>query len=536
MKFTCDLLPLVLSLLFLVALVSSDPSKDNGQSKQHSLTKASIVEDDGGSEKSSALNADADHGHQNKRGAPIIPTIVGTPQHSYINQAAVPGAAGIITTSVGNPLAYATSYGQTHHAAAAGQLVQAGTGSPQQALYHKINYVAPSSALKVATYATPVHYEYAAAAGPALSKYQYGTAIPQYQYAHYPQYQVYQHHQTPSGTIITTAAQHQPATIYAAHQPEAAAAAAATIHYALTAAHPSLIHHQQPQQQQQQANFHHSVIQTHQGQTPASTFHYQQQQHPQATLVGVQPQVPVIHQAPIAAINQVQQANQVYATQGQLAKFPLATVAPLYATPSAGNQIYHQQTNYAAYPVPLAAKQIVSTVAAPTIAPPAAHIKQLIPVTTATSTTHHGKGLSYATFTQQVNPAVLQQLQTHVPYYNTAASASNYQQHHHQQQQQQQQQTQQQAYHYQQPRYQIYSTVATPVQKSTLFYPAQYAQTSIPATIYATAASPMQQQQQQQSQHYGTHLYQQPQSYTPLAKLTYTPGAASLQKGFYPIQ
>ncbi|XP_058823999.1 putative mediator of RNA polymerase II transcription subunit 26 [Topomyia yanbarensis] len=545
---------LLLSLL--AALVSGDSKQqENDHQKQQASQKVTSGND--GSEKSTIAGADR---AQNKRGAPVIPTIVGTPQHTYINQPAGP-AAGIIATSVTNhpvvagtpgiaavsPLAYATSYGQPHHGL--GQLEQ-NVGSPQT-VYHKINYVAPNSALKVATYAAPVHYEYA----PTLAKYNYAAAsIPQYQYAHYPQYQVYQHHQTPTGTYITTAVQQaatafhhqqqQPATIYAAHQP-----AAATIHYTLTAAQP-LIHQQQQQHQQ---NYHPS-LQSHHSQTPGpTTFHYQQQQHPgTATLVGVQPQVPVVHQAPIAAINQVHQANQLYAAQAQLAKYPVPTGSPIYGAAPTSNQIYHQPTNYAAYQVPLAAKQIVSTVAAPTIATPS-HIKQLIPLTTASTTHHHGKGVSYATFTQQVNPAVLSQLQTNTPYYNTAASSTNYQQHHQQQQQQLQHHQQQPIHHYQQPRFQIYSTVATPVQKPGILYAAPYAQPSIPAAIYATSGTPLQyhqqqqqqqqqiqQQQQQQSQqsiHYGPQLYQQQQqSFAPLAKITYTPGAASLQKGFYPIQ
>ncbi|KAL9697339.1 hypothetical protein quinque_000780 [Culex quinquefasciatus] len=601
-------------------------------------------------------------------------------------------------------------------------------------IYHKINYVAPGSTLKVATYAAaaPAHYEYAAAV-PGLTKvmklrccvgtidvpagmYQYAAAAayPQYQYAAYPQqhqiqhqqhqqqqqpqYQVYQHHQTvqlPAASAIISTAPHphqtvatlpahqiQPGTtIYAAHQP-------AAFHYTLT----------QPAQHQQQHNYQQQQSAGHSG-----TFTYHQA-------------VPVVHQAPIAAIGQVhhhQQQQQQQVVANQYPVVPTAA-APLYATASTSpNQFYHQPTNYGdpdtltnfntsplptgsgfkpynrkthvkpvieydydrdrftsgeepceddiyvynpssvdkkkkngtssfdrnlqtlirtygvatallrasnqagdkqkkkkkpqqngangdntdriqlihppsdgdkklkagkggisngrkyyhyhydhdhddyhhggdgygygrrgydkhsyrrtldpAYPVPLAAKQIVSTVPAPTLATPTHHqhhLKQLIPVTTATTTHHHGKGISYATFTQQANPASLGHLQQHY-----------LQQQQHQQQQQQQQH---------QPRYQVYSTVATP-QKQTLVYgPA--GQSSIPAAIYATAPTHLQlaafqqhqqQQQQQQSVHYGTHLFQQqlaqyqqqPAYVAPLAKINYgqvQAQAVALQKG-----
>ncbi|XP_055641506.1 putative mediator of RNA polymerase II transcription subunit 26 isoform X1 [Toxorhynchites rutilus septentrionalis] len=528
-----------LFLSLLVVLVSCENNEEKNQPKE-STQKVS--------DRSDGVVSSGDDKAQNKRGAPNIQTIVGTPQHGYINQQ-FGGGAGIGTASPATiaavgPVAY-TSYGHPHpHQAFSGggtQLVQNAAAASPQTVYHKINYVAPNAALKVATFASPGHYEYAsaaAAATPVLAKYNYAAAIPQYQYAHYPQYQVVQHHQTPGATIITTAThphqlhqaaattyhQHQPvATYITAHQP-------AAFHYTLTAAQPLI---QQHQQQQQQHNYHQS-IQTQHGHAPVATIHYHQtqQQQPAAAVVGVQPSVPVIHQAPLASINQVHQASQMFATQAQLAKYP--TIAPIYPTQAtASNQIYHQATNYA-YPIQFGPKQIVPTVATPS------QLKQLIPVTTATTTHHNGKGISYAAFTQQANPATLQQLQSQSAYYNTAAAASNLQQH-------QQNHLNQQ---YQQPRIQLYSTVATPLQKPAILYSSQYAQPSIPAAIYATSMTPLlqhSQQQQQQQQHqsqshqpiqYGTHLLQQQQSqsYMPLAKITYTPGAASLQKGFYPVQ
>nr|XP_029723221.1 LOW QUALITY PROTEIN: transcriptional regulator EFH1-like [Aedes albopictus] len=433
-----------------------------------------------------------------------------------------------------------------------------------QAVFHKINYVAPNSALKVATFASsvaaaaaPAHYEYGPAVAPTLTKYNYAAAaVPQYHYAHYPQtiQTIYQHHhpqQAPAATatIITNAAGHQlqyvhhhpqqhqqAATIYTAHQP------AAAVHYTLTQP-ATLQHHYQPQ----------SAVVGQQA-AQAGTIHYhhhpQQQQAQQTTFVGVQPSVPVVHQAPIAAINQVHQANQVIATQAQLVKYPVPSASPIYATNSVQNHLYQQHSaNYGPYPVPVAAKQFLSTVATPTVATPA-HIKQLIPVTTATTTQHHGKGVSYSTFTQQANAASLGPQQNQSPYYNTAIV-----QPHQYQQQQPQSQIQQQQ---QQPtRFQVYSTVATPLHKPAVLYAAhQYAQPSIPAAIYATAASPFQQFQHQPQQspaafHYGgsqlfhpqpplqqqqQQLQQQQQPYAQLAKITYTPGAASLQKGFYPVQ
>lgn len=158
-------------------------------------------------------------------------------------------------------------------------------------------------------------------------QYNYAAAaVPQYHYAHYPQtiQTIYQHHhpqQAPAATatIITNAAGHQlqyvhhhpqqhqqAATIYTAHQP------AAAVHYTLTQP-ATLQHHYQPQ----------SAVVGQQA-AQAGTIHYhhhpQQQQAQQTTFVGVQPSVPVVHQAPIAAINQVHQANQVIATQAQLVK------------------------------------------------------------------------------------------------------------------------------------------------------------------------------------------------------------------------
>ncbi|XP_055605484.1 uncharacterized protein LOC129753666 [Uranotaenia lowii] len=121
---------------------------------------------------------------KNKRGAPDIQTIVGTP---YINQPVVAAAASPVATSavlssvaipaagagtlVGPVTAY-TSYGHPHVAGSSGALVQNVAASSPQALYHKLNYAIPgSTALKVATYAAaPAHYEYAAAPTATVTK------------------------------------------------------------------------------------------------------------------------------------------------------------------------------------------------------------------------------------------------------------------------------------------------------------------------------------------------------------------------------
>ncbi|XP_039430451.1 uncharacterized protein LOC120413610 [Culex pipiens pallens] len=532
------LLGRALVLTLLAVIVSCDGQQKQQQQQQITDNAGgSAASSDGKAAAGGSSGAAGDRPQYNKRGAPEIQTIVGTPQHAYINQPGVAGGAAatgtpsIAALGPAAAVAYAT-YAHPQHQQQHQQLVQASSISSPQTIYHKINYVAPGSTLKVATYAAaaPAHYEYAAAV-PGLTKYQYAAAAayPQYQYAAYPQqhqiqhqqqqqqqpqYQVYQHHQTvqlPAASAIISTAPHphqtvatlpahqiQPGTtIYAAHQP-------AAFHYTLT--QPA---QQQHNYQQQQSAGH------------AGTFTYHQA-------------VPVVHQAPIAAIGQVHHHQQQQQQQQQVVanQYPVVPTAasPLYATASTSpNQFYHQPTNYAAYPVPLAAKQIVSTVPAPTIPTPAHHqhhLKQLIPVTTATTTHHHGKGISYATFTQQANPASLGHLQQHY-----------LQQQQHQQQQQQQQ-----------PRYQVYSTVATP-QKQTLVYgPA--GQSSIPAAIYATAPTHLQlaafqqhqqQQQQQQSVHYGTHLFQQqlaqyqqqqPAYVAPLAKINYGQAqAVALQKG-----
>ncbi|XP_062553992.1 serine/threonine-protein kinase Wnk-like [Armigeres subalbatus] len=561
MKLMRTCLPAVLSMLaVLVASVTgaggdlSSQQQPNGQKPQTGQKVTDSASASDGTLAKAIINS-LDKA-QNKRGAPVIPTtIVGTPQHAYINQPVAAGAtAGSVVGAAVGPVAYA-AYGHPHYHQAGAissagnlnagshqQLVQqssAAVAAPQT-VYHKINYVAPNSALKVATFAAaPAHYEYGPAVAPTLTKslqYNYAAAVPQYQYAHFPQtIQVYQHHHHAPGataTIITNDAGHvqylhhpqqqhqqhqQAATIYTAHQP------AAAVHYTLT--QPAVQH-----------NYQHQAVVGQQAQ--AGTIHYhhaqQQQQQPhQTTFVGVQPAVPVVHQAPIAAINQVHQANQVIATQAQLVKYP---ASPIYAT-GLQNQLYqHQSANYAPYQVPVAAKQFLSSVATPTVATPS-HIKQLIPVTTATTTQHHGKGVSFSTFTQQANAAVLgHHHQNQPPYYNTAVG----QPHQYQQQQPQNQAQQQPAA----ARFQVYSTVATPLHKPTVVYAAQqYAQPSIPAAaIYATAASPLQHQPQSSPFHYGAQLFhpqpplQQPQPYAQLTKIAYTPGAASLQKGFYPVQ
>ncbi|XP_055611047.1 basic-leucine zipper transcription factor A-like isoform X2 [Uranotaenia lowii] len=508
---------------------------------------------------------------KNKRGTPYINQPVVAAAASPVATSAVLSSVAIPAAGAGTlvgPVTAYTSYGYPHVAGSSGALVQNVAASSPQALYHKLNYAIPgSTALKVATYAAaPAHYEYSAAPTATVTKYNYAAAaspVAQYtQYAHYPQYQLQYHHHPGQ--------QQQPAAIISSgHHPAQATAIYTTTHH----------HHQQQQQQQPGATaIHYALAQPagvvqqlqHNYQHPIhheataiqgpTTVHFQQQQqhhhqHPAgATLVGVQPAVPVIHQAPIAAINQLhhpyqqlqqlqqhhhqqqQQQQQLHgpviATQAQLNKYAVPTSAPIYAT-AAPSHLYQQQATNYGYPISLASKQILSTVAAPTIATPAHHLKQLIPVSTTAATQHHAKGFSYASYSHQQpgSPAYLGPIPV-----NSAAPHQYFNPAGHVYQQQQPQQSH---------RYQLFSTVPTPIQKQGgLIYAA-----NAPAAIYATPGTPLihhpqhhahhQQQlqaQSQQSLHYAPHFYQQaPQAFAPVAaKFTYSQPLVT--KGFYPIQ
>uniref|UniRef100_A0A182NSI0 Uncharacterized protein n=1 Tax=Anopheles dirus TaxID=7168 RepID=A0A182NSI0_9DIPT len=229
-----------------------------------------------------------------------------------------------------------------------------------QHVIHKVNYVVPAATttlkLESISVGSPIQLH---PVGSTVAKYNY--AVPQVTYAHYPQYQVYHHHQAGPGGVQPTAT-----AIYAAHQLHEHPVATATVH--------EIPHqHQQQQQQQQQhtAYAHQQPIYAHHPSAaihytvPASLVHagqhnYQQQQQQQQQLplshtqaihyqpqgpAGGQPAVPIVHQAPIATINQVHQAQQVYATQGQLTKYPLAAQS-YYGAGGLPNQIYSTAPSY----------------------------------------------------------------------------------------------------------------------------------------------------------------------------------------------
>ncbi|XP_052890564.1 uncharacterized protein LOC128298809 [Anopheles moucheti] len=291
---------------------------------------------------------------QNKRGAPDIPVVVGTPaQHTaYINHH-VAGATVVSAPIAGHASHAALSavpFGYGHAVTSAGHLLQTpSVTTGHQHVIHKLNYVATAS-FKLATVTEGSHLHLQPVSS-VVTKYNY--AVPQVAYAHYPQYQVY--HQANPGAV-------QPSAIYATHQLHEHPVATAAVH---EIAHQ---HQQQQQQQQHTAYAHQQPIYAHHPaaihySVPASLVHagqhnYQQQQqqqlplshtqaiHYQANQAGAQPAVPIVHQAPIATINQVHQAQQVYATQGQLTKYPLAA-QPYYGTGGLQqNQIYSTVPSY----------------------------------------------------------------------------------------------------------------------------------------------------------------------------------------------
>uniref|UniRef100_A0A182K6G1 Uncharacterized protein n=1 Tax=Anopheles christyi TaxID=43041 RepID=A0A182K6G1_9DIPT len=226
---------------------------------------------------------------------------------------------------------------------------------------HKVNYVAPASttSLKLATVSEGTHL-HLQPVSTVVTKYNY--AVQQLPYAHYPQYQVYHHNQANPGTLQPGAT-----TIFTAHQ----------LHeHPVAAVHEIAHQHPQQQQQQQQQQQHQQQQQQHTAyahqqpiyahhpaaihySVPASLVHagqhnYQQQLplshtqavHYQGNQAGGQPAAPIVHQAPIATINQVHQAQQVYATQGQLTKYPLAPQSYYGAGGLQQNQIYSTVPSY----------------------------------------------------------------------------------------------------------------------------------------------------------------------------------------------
>ncbi|XP_035890477.1 RNA polymerase II degradation factor 1-like [Anopheles stephensi] len=493
---------------------------------------------------------------QNKRGAPDIPVVVGTPaQHTaYINHH-VTGATVVAAPISGHATHAAIGtvpfggYGHAVSSTGAHILQTPTVATGHQHVIQKVNYVAPASpatTLKLATVSEGSHL-HLHPVSTVVTKYNY--AVPQLTYTHYPQYQVYHHHQASPGTVQPAAA----AAIYTAHQ----------LHE-----HPE--QHQQQQQQQHTAYAHQQPIYAHHPAAihytiPASLIHagqhnYQQQPHHpqqqqqqqlplshtqaihyQPSQAGAPPAVPIVHQAPIATINQVHQAQQVYATQGQLTKYPLAAQSYYGAGGLQQNQIYSTVPSYAFHQHAagsasngLAGKQLLPTVATPV------HLKSLVPVTTATTTQHHGNGISYTAFTQpshvasiplaaaHLKPVPQGVLQTQPSYYSTAATSNVQQQAnvYYRNQLQQQQQQQQQAQ--QQQRVQIYSTAASPLQKSPLLYSAGKFSHPVPSQYAAYAYAP-QQQQHPQHQSVATGALFQPQA--SLGKITYAQNAISPNVG-----
>ncbi|XP_061502458.1 ataxin-1 isoform X4 [Anopheles gambiae] len=304
---------------------------------------------------------------QNKRGAPDIPVVVGTPtQHTaYINHH-VTGATVVAAPISGHSTHAAIGavpFGYGHAVSSAGHILQTPSiATGHQHVIHKVNYVAPASTttLKLATVSEGSHLHLQPVSS-VVTKYNY--AVPQLSYAHYPQYQVYHHNQPSPGTLQPTGT-----TIFAAHQLHDHPVA--TVHEIAHQHHPQQQQqqHQQQQHQQQQhtAYAHQQPIYAHHPAAihftvPASVVHagqhnYQQQQqlplthtqaiHYQANQAGGQPAVPIVHQAPIATINQVHQAQQVYAAQGQLTKYPLAAQSYYGAGGLQQNQIYSTVPSY----------------------------------------------------------------------------------------------------------------------------------------------------------------------------------------------
>uniref|UniRef100_A0A8W7PCX8 Uncharacterized protein n=1 Tax=Anopheles coluzzii TaxID=1518534 RepID=A0A8W7PCX8_ANOCL len=198
---------------------------------------------------------------QNKRGAPDIPVVVGTPtQHTaYINHH-VTGATVVAAPISGHSThaaigAVPFEYG--HAVSSAGHILQTPSiATGHQHVIHKVNYVAPASTttLKLATVSEGSHL-----------------------------------HLQPVSSVVT----------------------------------------KHNYQQQQQLPLTHT-----------QAIHYQ------ANQAGGQPAVPIVHQAPIATINQVHQAQQVYAAQGQLTKYPLAAQSYYGAGGLQQNQIYSTVPSY----------------------------------------------------------------------------------------------------------------------------------------------------------------------------------------------
>ncbi|XP_049532194.1 protein tweety-like isoform X1 [Anopheles darlingi] len=318
-------------LLLLLLLASGSSSLADSHSEQ---TAATLQADQPGASNGengakNGANAVVDKS-QNKRGAPAIPVIIGTPAHqqqhtAYINQH-VAGA-----TVVAAPIS-----GHATHTAALSAV--------------------PFGAYGHHTVAGTGHILQAASVHAAAPQYNY-AAVPQLTYTHYPQYQLYHPQQQQQQSTGLT------------H--EYAHPIAATIH------EQQLPHHQQQQQQQQQTAYaHQQPIYAHH---PATAIHYavpatlvsgqhnyhgqqqlqqqqQQQQYPlthtqaihyQQAAVGGQPSVPIVHQAPIATINQVHQAQQIYAAHGQLSKYPVSGQPLVYGAGGLQqNQIYSTAPSY----------------------------------------------------------------------------------------------------------------------------------------------------------------------------------------------
>uniref|UniRef100_A0A182J5T4 Uncharacterized protein n=1 Tax=Anopheles atroparvus TaxID=41427 RepID=A0A182J5T4_ANOAO len=377
---TSSLILILLPLLLVSSSCLADSQQQQYQSEQSPSGAGAAGENSGKSV------ANAEDKSQNKRGAPIV---VGTPaQHTaYINHHVVAAPISGHTThaAIGT-----VPFGYGHTVTSGGHILQTpaaaaavATGVPQHVL-HKVSFVGPATAttttttLELASVSDGLHRLSslpASAGSPLLAKVvmgrakpggcfrlpsmEYNYGVPQVTYTHYPtQYQLVHHHQTGSGAV-------QPATIYEAH----------ALHE-----HPVgeiASHHQSPQQQHQQTAYaHQQPIYAHHptaihyalalpgqhnyaGQLQQQQQQQQQQQHPYShtqaihyqqqgvasNLGGQQPAVPIVHQAPIAAINQVHQAHQVYATQGQLTKYPLAPTS-LYGAAGLQNQIYSTVPSY----------------------------------------------------------------------------------------------------------------------------------------------------------------------------------------------
>ncbi|XP_035781304.1 protein couch potato-like [Anopheles albimanus] len=312
-----------LVLVLLLLLAGGSCLADSSHSEQTDQPAAA-------SENGAKNGANAVDKSQNKRGAPAIPVIIGTPAHqqqqhtAYINQHHVAGAT-VVAAPISGHATHATALSAVPFGAY-GHHTVAGTGHILQA----------------ASVAATPQYNYA--------------AVPQLTYTHYPQYQLYhqqQHHHPqqqqqqstgltheyahPIAATIHELAQQQQQTAYAHQQPIYAHHPATAIHYAVPATLVSGQHnyhgqqqHQHQQQQQQQYPLTHT-----------QAIHYQQ-----AVAGGGQPSVPIVHQAPIATINQVHQAQQIYAAQGQLTKYPVSGQSLVYGAGGLQQQQQQQQQHH----------------------------------------------------------------------------------------------------------------------------------------------------------------------------------------------